>query len=68
MRQEITRAHKGWALDVVQLFNEMTKMNKEDVSRFLFSSFKATDPIVLTQAIIRSYFGEGMGIFCLNRS
>ena len=35
MRQEITRAHKGWALDVVKLFNEMTKMNKEDVSRFL---------------------------------
>ncbi|KAL5262750.1 hypothetical protein ACHWQZ_G008223 [Mnemiopsis leidyi] len=32
MRQEITRAHKGWALDVVKLFNEMTKMNKEDVS------------------------------------
>lgn len=33
MRQEITRAHKGWALDVVQLFNEMTKMNREDVSK-----------------------------------
>ena len=43
MRQEITRAHKGWALDVVQLFNEMTKMNKEDVSRyasFNFTSFQ----------------------------
>eukprot|EP00116_Pleurobrachia_bachei_P004038 sb/3464300/ len=32
MRQEITRAHKGWALDTVQLFNEMTKMNREDVN------------------------------------
>lgn len=34
MRQEITRAHKGWALDCVQLFNELTKMNREDVSRY----------------------------------
>ena len=42
MRQEITRAHKGWALDTVQLFNEMTKMNKEDVSRFVnIESFKS---------------------------
>lgn len=32
MRQEITRSHKGWALDTVSLFNEMTKMNREDIS------------------------------------
>jgi dynein heavy chain len=31
MRQEITRAHKGWALDTVVLENDVTKMMKEDV-------------------------------------
>ena len=32
MRQEITRAHKGWALDSVVLYNDMTKMMREDVT------------------------------------
>ena len=51
MRQEITRAHKGWALDNVILDNEVTKHNKEDISsypqegypyciKFLFQVFK----------------------------
>jgi dynein heavy chain len=31
MRQEITRAHKGWALDNVILDNEITRMMKEDL-------------------------------------
>ena len=32
MSQEITCAHKGWALDNVALANDVTKMTKEDVS------------------------------------
>ena len=32
MRQEVTRAHKGWALDSVVVHNEMTKMCKEEVT------------------------------------
>ena len=31
MRQEVTRAHKGWALDSVIVHNEMTKMMKEEI-------------------------------------
>lgn len=32
MRQEVTRAHKGWALDSVTLHNEVIKQFKEDIS------------------------------------
>ncbi|GFN75554.1 dynein heavy chain 5, axonemal [Plakobranchus ocellatus] len=32
MRQEITRAHKGWALDTVFLENDVTRLMKEDIS------------------------------------
>lgn len=31
MRQEVTRAHKGWALDTVILHNDVTKYMKDDV-------------------------------------
>jgi len=31
MRQEITRAHNGWALDAVVLDNDVTKSMKEDI-------------------------------------
>ena len=32
MRQEVTRGHKGWALDQVVLNNEMTKYTKDDIT------------------------------------
>ena len=32
MRQEVTRAHKGWALDSVVLHNDVMKQMKEDIS------------------------------------
>lgn len=30
MRQEVARAHKGWALDQVVLHNDVTKFVKEE--------------------------------------
>ncbi|XP_059171726.1 dynein axonemal heavy chain 8-like [Physella acuta] len=32
MRQEVTRAHKGWALDTVTLHNDITKYFKDDIN------------------------------------
>ena len=32
MRQEVTRAHKGWSLDSVVLYNDVTKWMKEDIT------------------------------------
>lgn len=33
MRQEVTRAHKGWALDTVVLHNDVTKFMKDDITQ-----------------------------------
>lgn len=32
MRQEVTRAHKGWALDSVTLHNDVLRQSKEDIT------------------------------------
>lgn len=33
MRQEVARAHSGWALDQVTIFNEVTKMMPEECKK-----------------------------------
>lgn len=32
MRQEVTRAHKGWALDTVTIHNEVLRQTKEEIT------------------------------------
>lgn len=32
MRQEATRAHKGWALDRVTIHNKVLKQNKDEIT------------------------------------
>lgn len=32
MRQEVTRANKGWALDTVTLHNKVLKQGKEEIT------------------------------------
>lgn len=58
MRQEVARAHKGWALDQVTIFNEMTKLMPEEcikppkVSFLKESLFQFLPPIPSTFPII----------------
>ncbi|VDP82871.1 unnamed protein product, partial [Schistosoma curassoni] len=33
IRQEVTRSHKGWALDTVTLWNDVTRFMKDDIQR-----------------------------------
>lgn len=49
MRQEVTRAHKGWALDMVSLHNDATKYSVEEIKApppvniFIIPTYLLTD-------------------------
>lgn len=49
MRQEVTRAHKGWALDMVTLHNEVTKFSLEEI--------KAPPPVNIPYSYVNARFG-----------
>uniref|UniRef100_H2ZRC4 AAA+ ATPase domain-containing protein n=1 Tax=Ciona savignyi TaxID=51511 RepID=H2ZRC4_CIOSA len=55
MRQEVTRAHtaKGWALDGVVLYNEVTRMMKEDIT--------APPPVEIGGVYVYGLFLDGAG-------
>ncbi|XP_076808265.1 dynein axonemal heavy chain 5-like [Clavelina lepadiformis] len=55
MRQEVTRAHtaKGWALDGVVLYNDVTKMMKEDIT--------APPPVEIGGVYVYGMFLDGAG-------
>ena len=55
MRQEVTRAHKGWALDSVVLHNDVMKQMKEDIS--------SPPSVSSTFYLIRLAFGVFLYIF-----
>jgi len=55
MRQEITRAHRGWSLDSVILHNDMTRWMKEDII--------SSPPV----SIILIVYGIGLMLVELNR-
>lgn len=43
MRQEVTRANKGWALDTVTLTNKVLKQAKEEITALPTVSQKPTN-------------------------
>lgn len=47
MRQEVARAHKGWALDMVTLHNEVSKNTKEEVK---------TPPLVISEVQHKKHY------------
>ena len=67
MKQEVTRSHKGWALDSVITQNLVTKFTKEDVDKpppegvyiYVWTTYKL--PISIT-FIVQGLFLEGASL------
>jgi len=64
MRQEVTRAHKGWSLDSVMLHNDVTKWAREDINNPPAVSCYTFVITLTILAVITKYWQRSCDVVC----